>query len=294
VQTQASPTKKDIVQPIAYDAVGRETRQYLPYTGGSNGYYKTEALDLANYPNSQQYLFYQPSRITGDGDVRASDPKPYSATQFEDSPLNRVLESGATGEAFLAKPVKAMTRTNVANEVRYFTYAFNTDGTYGTVSSPGFYGAGQLTVAEMTDEHRPKSLEYKNKEGLLVLKKVQLIAATSLTDAHFAFIYHIYDRFNQLRMVIQPEGVATLPTTGNFTPDATFISRWSFIYHYDGRARMIKKRVPGGSSVWMVYNARDQLILTQDARQKSDKKWSFTKYDALGRMVSTGLYLGFC
>ena len=291
VQSQASPAQKDIVQPFAYDAAGREPRQYLPYTGGTNGYYKTDALNLTTYVNSQQYLFYQPSRITGDRDVRASDPKPYSATQFEDSPLNRVRESAAAGEAFLAKPVKAMTRTNVTNEVRYFTYAFSTDGTYGTVSSTGFYGMGQLTVAEMTDEHGSKSLEYKNKEGLLVLKKVQLSAAASLTDDHFALTYHIYDRFNQLRMVIQPQGAATLPATGNFTLDAFLISRWTFTYHYDGRGRMIEKRVPGSGAVRMVYNGHDQLILTQDSRQKPNKNWSFTKYDVLGRVVSTGLYV---
>ncbi len=40
----------------------------------------------------------------------------------------------------------------------------------------------------------------------------------------------------------------------------------------------------------MVYNKRDQLVLTQDGKQRIDKKWSFVKYDGLGRQVMTGIY----
>jgi len=294
IQTQASPTKKDIIEPKYYDNSGREVNQYLAYTNGNNGSYKPDAVTAvnhANYTNSQQYLFYQSSRITSENDVRVSEAKPYSATTYEDSQLNRILAQSSAGNAFLGKPVRILARTNVANEVRAFTYAFKTDEAYGTISSPGFYEPGQLSVAETTNEHGFKSLEYKNKEGLVVLKKVQLSEASSLTDNRFALTYYVYDRFNRLRMVIQPEGAATLPTMGAFTPDAVFINRWSFIYHYDERGRVIEKRLPGSGLVWIVYNQRDQPILIQDARQRMSKQWSFTKYDALGREVSSGLYV---
>lgn len=40
----------------------------------------------------------------------------------------------------------------------------------------------------------------------------------------------------------------------------------------------------------MVYNARDELILSQDGKQNANSEWSFTKYDALGRVVLTGIF----
>lgn len=64
VVTQGSPTKQDIVQPVAYDALGRQATAFLPYTGGRNGFYKTDALpasdvQLEAYRTGRQYLFYQ-------------------------------------------------------------------------------------------------------------------------------------------------------------------------------------------------------------------------------------------
>jgi RHS repeat-associated protein len=40
----------------------------------------------------------------------------------------------------------------------------------------------------------------------------------------------------------------------------------------------------------MVYNRLDQVVLTQDSVQRLANRWSFTKYDALGRPVMTGLH----
>jgi FKBP-type peptidyl-prolyl cis-trans isomerase 2 len=40
--------------------------------------------------------------------------------------------------------------------------------------------------------------------------------------------------------------------------------------------------------VYMVYDKRDRLVLTQDGNQRQDNQWTFTKYDALNRPVLTG------
>src|SRR5688500_6247560 len=52
---------------------------------------------------------------------------------------------------------------------------------------------------------------------------------------------------------------------------------------------MIMKQVPGADPVYMVYDARDRLVLTQDGNQRLDSMWTFTKYDALNRPILTGL-----
>ncbi|NMM48530.1 RHS repeat-associated core domain-containing protein [Flammeovirgaceae bacterium KN852] len=53
---------------------------------------------------------------------------------------------------------------------------------------------------------------------------------------------------------------------------------------------MTEKKVPGSGWVYMVYDDRDRLVLTQDANQRNRKEWLFTKYDQLNRPVLTGIY----
>jgi RHS repeat-associated protein len=52
---------------------------------------------------------------------------------------------------------------------------------------------------------------------------------------------------------------------------------------------MIKKKVPGAREVWMIYDARDRLVMTQDANMRAQQKWMYITYDELNRPVSTGL-----
>lgn len=101
--------------------------------------------------------------------------------------------------------------------------------------------------------------------------------------------YYIYDELNQLRCVIQPRGVELISSNWLLT-DATILAEQCFRYEYDGRGRMIIKKVPGAGEVFMVYDRRDRLVLTQDANLRTANKWLFTKYDALNRPVATGIY----
>ncbi|WP_370583542.1 DUF6443 domain-containing protein, partial [Pedobacter sp. ASV12] len=88
VTVQGSPSFADLVQPMAYDALGREAVKYQPYTvAGNGGAYRPSAI-------AEQLGFYtgQPSGSS----IRAT-AQPFSQTVFEASPLNRVLEQGAPG-----------------------------------------------------------------------------------------------------------------------------------------------------------------------------------------------------
>ena len=96
VAQNASPLQNDIVQPIVYDNLGRQTTSYLPYsdvnTGTSGvlpGSYRSTALTEQStfYSNTGQYLV-------------ATDADPYSQTVFEKSPLQRLLEAGMVGSNF--------------------------------------------------------------------------------------------------------------------------------------------------------------------------------------------------
>ncbi|UKB78205.1 RHS repeat domain-containing protein [Chryseobacterium sp. MEBOG07] len=67
-------------------------------------------------------------------------------------------------------------------------------------------------------------------------------------------------------------------------------------YKYDGRNRLVEKKLPGKGLEQMVYNKKDQVILYRDtvlkngiANFSADQSWMFTKYDHFGRVVYTGI-----
>src|SRR5690606_30206711 len=48
------------------------------------------------------------------------------------------------------------------------------------------------------------------------------------------------------------------------------------------------EHVPGAGWTNYVYDRLDRVVLTQTAQQTSETKWSYIKYDPLGRVVETG------
>jgi RHS repeat-associated protein len=68
------------------------------------------------------------------------------------------------------------------------------------------------------------------------------------------------------------------------------VNDYAYLYKYDKRQRLIEKKLPGAQCIYMVYDNRDRLVMTQDGEQRKNNQWTFTKYDALNRPVITGLY----
>lgn len=58
----------------------------------------------------------------------------------------------------------------------------------------------------------------------------------------------------------------------------------------DEISRSIEKRIPGKSWEYVVYNILDQVVATQDGNQRLNNQWLITKYDALGRVIMTGIW----
>jgi RHS repeat-associated protein len=218
VSRQASPGKLDLVTPITYDPLGRLDKTYLPYADGNDGTFKINA-------QGAQQNFYAFSTT---GDNIANDTNPWAVTEYEASPLNRVVRQGAPGTAWQPDGSPATTsadhtrklleRTNTTGEVRQWEVG----NTAKVLSSPGFYSAGQLAVTEAKDENGNLSIEYKDVEGHTVAKKVQEAVTLSATrpDAEFLITQYVYDDLGLLRAVIQPEGVRRLPKpigAGNLT-----------------------------------------------------------------------------
>ncbi len=298
---KASPDGKDIVTHMQYDAYGRQAKQYLSFEANNTvGSYKTVDVNTdinAYYKNTYSDDF--PGVTTNLGDVNA-----YSESVFEASPLNRVTEQGAPGKAWKADrnsdtdhTIKFEWGTNVVNEVVSFTVTF----TGGDPEKPqlvqnNHYAPNQLVVTITKDEnwtpadgdlHTTK--EYKDKQGRVILKRTYNNSSTSSGGGGAAGggqahdTYYVYDRFGNLTYVIPPkvntaDGVST-----------TELSELCYQYAYDHRNRLIEKKIPGKGKEYIIYNTLDQPVLTQDANLRAKSRWLFTKYDAFGRVVYTGL-----
>jgi len=292
IQVQGSPSNKDVVQPFAYDQFGREAQKYLPYvTSGSNdGSYKANALS----GGQSQFYTTPPTGVT-------TTTSPFSITNFEPSPLNRVLEQGAPGADW--QPVansatghtqkivyttnNATSLTDTANTMlaALYTATINANQSRALVRN-GNYGAGQLYVTVSKDENWKSGRggtteEYKDKEDHLVLKRTFNYTGTTL---QILSTYYVYDDLGNLAFVLppgtNPDGVGVPAYAGSL----------GYQYRYDERNRLTQKKVPGKGWEFTVYNKLDQPVLSQDSLQRQSNQWTVAKYDALGRVIMTGLW----
>ncbi|HTE28068.1 DUF6443 domain-containing protein [Flavitalea sp.] len=175
VSRQSSPMAKDVVSPVVYDNFGREIYKYLPYvqtTGNGDGSFKLS-------PFSEQASFYQSSTYNPG---LTNEQTFFSKTNYEASPLNRIIKSMAPGNSWAGrdKGTGIEYLINIANDdVKIWTIGnteltySNDDGTNIPVAGTA-YGNGQLYKNVTKDENDHAVVEYKDKEGQVILKKVQI------------------------------------------------------------------------------------------------------------------------
>ncbi len=301
LETSAPSAAKDLVTPEVYDAFGRLPLQYLPYASpGNTGLYKADALN-------EQKTFYNTLLSDQPGEVSGTANWAYGQTVFENSPLNRVTESfqpgvswaGTAAQALEAnrRSVKQYSRVNtVADSVRLWKVTNSaTIGVLGTYATTAIYPAGQLFKSVTADEQSKQIVEFKDQEGRVILKKVQLTAASDAGagSGHVSWLctYYIYDDLGNLRSVLPPRAVEILAGNSWNTSDAEFRKQLLFQYAYDNRNRMIIKQIPGADTVEMIYDLRDRLALSRDGKLRTTgNQWQVTLYDDLDRPVMSGFH----
>ncbi|QQV04487.1 RHS repeat-associated core domain-containing protein [Chryseobacterium sp. FDAARGOS 1104] len=263
VNVKASPLGKDVVTHIEYDAFGRQVKDYLPVP-------QSNTLNGAIVPNPL-------ANATQPG-IYGSE-KIYSEKILENSPLDRLLQQKQVGNAWNNKPVGFEYDANVAGEVIKYTTTttWENGATKSTINYSGSYGAAQLYKNTVTDEDGNKTIEFKNGQGQTVLVR-KMLNATEKADT-----YYVYNEYDQLAWVIPPL-LSQMQTWGIAEQDAL-----AYEYRYDGRNRLVEKKLPGKGLEYMVYDKADRLVATQDANLRSSARWLVTKYDKFGRVIYTGI-----
>ncbi len=301
----------DMVSANTYDDYGRPAFQYLPgpasavfpNTSVSDGLFKKN-------PFPQQQAYYNSFLAGQTSEVISGKNWAYSKTNFDGSPLDRDTESFAPGVGWVGSENPAASSNNKSVRTkRYFNTTIDavriwnvtdavlgTFGTYSTSTTDGVYAPGRLIKTIIEDELRKQVIEFKDNQGRVILKKVQVGPSTDdgSGSAHSGWLstYYIYDDLGQLRCVIPPLGVKILNQySWSASTLTSMLDGLTFRYEYDRRGRMIIKKTPGSGATYMIYDLRNRVVMSQSQRLRSLNKWDVILYDDLNRPTLTGVLL---
>ncbi|UPQ76046.1 DUF6443 domain-containing protein [Chryseobacterium nepalense] len=268
VRVKSTPSGKDLVTHIEYDAYGRQVDTWLPAPMPTlNG-------NIQSAVKSTAITYY-------------SDNNPYSHLNIEPSPLDRPLSKVNEGSSWQQKPVNYNYEANAAGEVKKYVAIFDYNTFQSTITKSADYVAGQLYKNSVTDEDGNQTIEFKNTEGRTVLVR-KMLSATESADT-----YYVYNNYGQMAYVLSPKasGLFKNLVSGSQLPEAS-LNSLCYQYKYDRKNRLVEKRLPGKGLEYMVYDKADRLIFTQDAVMRNASNWLFTKYDKFGRVILTGVVSG--
>jgi RHS repeat-associated protein len=275
VQKGITPEGGDLIKPITYNMVGLDVINYEPYVStNSDGSFRGDF-------ETAQPQFYSDNF---DNDIMGRSP-----IKYEQSPLNRILQQGAPGGEYQiggghTTNFEYLTNntSNPLLNVRFWRAGGN------MCSTSGFYANSQLYVTKTTNQDGADSYEFKNKQGKVVLKR----SVIGLNNDTLVDTYYVYNNLGLLYVVISPEGSAQLTET--FYATDPLAKKYVYFYSYDARNRLIEKQIPGKEPEYYVYDKNDKVVLYQDGNMRipsptNENQWLFTKYDALGRVIMTGI-----
>ena len=259
----------DLITSFGYDQYGRQEKSYLPFAAANNNmaFHSTPAA-AANWT-----VWY------GSPDNSYA----YSQLKYEASPLNRIIKESSPGNTWRmegGREVKTGYDSNVSGEVMNYTIsASNVINLTATA-----YPANTLVKTTLWDENNAqgsgtRTVEFRDKEDRVVLKRSY--------DASNAFsTYYVYNDKGQLSCVIPPRA-----TADDGSISSTELDQLCYQYIYDERERMIEKKLPGAGWEYLIYDSRDRLVLSQDARLRSvnPNRYHYTLYDGLNRPKEEGL-----
>ena len=100
---------------------------------------------------------------------------------------------------------------------------------------------------------------------------------------HFTLYY--YDRAGNLRKTVPPAGVKV---SDSYTRGTDVKHDLETTYNYDTRGLLVQQETPDAGISEFIYNHVGQLRFSQNAQQREDGRFSYTKYDELSRIVEVG------
>ena len=261
IDVQGSPIAGyDIVQPFHYGKDGRIDRAYLPCAlAGNYGKLPENPFDPENWQLIGQDKGYAFSPITYEGRLSG-----------------RVVSSMKPGKAWheAGKRVEYEYGYNAAGEVRLLSVTAG-----GTLVDGGYYPAGVLEKARVTDEDGRMAETFTDKDGKTVLSR-------ELLGPDWLETYYAYDAKGQLRYVFPPE----LTKESNFWTNPERVEKYAWQFNYDKEGRMVGQKAPGCEPVTYKYEPfYNRLLEMQDGALREKGESIMFSYDKQGRLQNTAL-----
>ena len=244
----ASSNGKNMVTPVVYDSHMRDdSTVFLPYPAAGSQLAREAA------PISAQRTHYSTLYSSADG-ARA-----YSQTLYEASSLGRTTGERKSGSTYTSKSSVHSYGTNAANEVLCLKVSYTTAGSVASATlSTSYYPAASLYKTSITNEDGGKSIEFKDKNGNVVLER-SLISGSTYADT-----YYCYDNNGRILWVVTPKGAGSLSSGASYPANHSLASMHSYIYAYDGYGNLTEKRQPGRDAEYYIYDKGNRCVMYQD------------------------------
>lgn len=330
IQTQAykqSPGGKDVISGHSYDRFGRVNRSYLPYVRNyfSEDFvaaFETEQAAFYNLQPDIAHTDFAYAEKMYEKAPRARVLEAGSYGQYWQLGQHTMKQDILYNEA--DEVLLFVATTDFDEEFASVNYVDGATAYYSACAmdgaNPVYWPANSLVKIKTSDENGKEFWQYIDPFGRLILKRTFIQAyengpqvfttdltlgysSDQITPEGNAIIqkvdtYYIYNLKGELKFELSPELMRYLESVGHFCISEVFGEPGSQIFFnlgygfvYDKRGNLVEKHNPETKNTFFVYDDIGQLVLTQDAKQRLDSKWSFVRYDIQGHPAYSGILI---
>lgn len=284
VYTEIGPTYYvDRITPIYYDHYGRQSKDYLPFSGEhSLGTYRENAVKLQQMWYNEKYAdnsstdFLNGQAVEGLDYVNFS----FSEKEYDSSPLNHIKRVWHVGRE--NRNASACTEFDISSNYDDHVYRMWAEEDNSLKTFWRHYTGTMYKTTEV-NEDGCATYTYTDQLGRTILMRKE--DTTDPADVKLLDTYYVYDLDDRLRWVISPEGSSLLEFGDiTYSVDSDLCKKYCYVYCYDDHGNIIASRNPGSDWVEMVYDHSDRLVAMQDYHARQANQWHMYYYDQLNRL----------
>ena len=267
VKQGAGGNFNDIYTLTEYNAEGAVSKTWLP-------------IESPSFDGS----YITPNEIRTTAQTFYDDSRPYSETLYEPTMEQLPFKQQNPGEEWAESDVNITTLRglNIEGDTYYGCTRYDVSLT-GELVKNGEYADGMLHYEEIQDEGNADVIKFSDRDKNIVLERKISFDGQTLDT------YYVYNIYGKLSYVIPPKASTIFKTQSNGSCDNSTINKLCYYYGYDQYNRLVEKRLPGAEVVYYVYDALDNIFMSQDGNLRKENKWRVIKIDDKYRKAVEGI-----